>query len=546
MISLPQYRKLMKNYQQSGNLSQSAEQAGVDRKTARKYGNGGGPVPGSEPRPPRPWKTHEDTFAAVWEEDVEPSLRANPKIKAKHVFGQLQRLHPGRFGEGMLRTFQRRVKAWRKEQNAADPPKRTLYFEQDREPGREVQLDWFEAGKLGVSIGGGGLFGHKICHVVLPYSNWESASVSLSESFLSLRQGLQKGLLELGGAPRICQIDNSSTATHQLVRGKKERGFNLRFVDLLDHYGMEAQTINIRAANENGDVESSHRHLREYLDAELTFRGHRDFETREAWQGFIDEAVARRNQSRAAHLEREKVCLRPLPPLPLPEFDETTTYINKYGLARVGKHAYSVPEVCAGETLRVRIYETRVEFHHDQRMLIAHERMTGDRGVRIEWRHLLPELLRKPGAFARYRHRLHFFPGEVWRRAHDTLSKTLSEKRLNIEYLNLLALALEHEQQPVEELLGRLLKESRLSLDSARRELGITTTIRAVSEVSEECTRQVQEPALQAELRSYDSLISGALHAAVADGSDTARSELGSEGPSSSPQRPTDPAKEVA
>ena len=50
----------------------------------------------------------------------------------------------------------------------------------------------------------------------------------------------------------------------------------------------------------------------------------------------------------------------------------------------------------------------------------------------------MPELLRKPGVFARYQHRAHFFPGAVWQKTHDTLANTLSEKRLNIEYLNLL------------------------------------------------------------------------------------------------------------
>lgn len=60
MISLPQYRKLMKTYQQNANLSQSAEHAGVDRKTARKYVRGDAPPPGSEAGRPRSWKTHHD------------------------------------------------------------------------------------------------------------------------------------------------------------------------------------------------------------------------------------------------------------------------------------------------------------------------------------------------------------------------------------------------------------------------------------------------------------------------------------------------------
>lgn len=485
MISLPQYRKLMKTYQQNANLSQSAEHAGVDRKTARKYIRGDAPPPGSEAGRPRNWKTHQDVFAQVWKDDVEPSLMANPRIKAKHLFRQLQQLHPGRFKDGMLRTFQRRVALWHREQRALDPATRTLYFPQRREPGHELQLDWFDACGLGVSIAGKDLsHNHKICHVVLPWSNWESASVCRSESFLSLRGGLQKALTQLGGAPRSLQIDNSSTATHQLSRGKRERGFNRRFVDLLDHFGMQPRAINIGAANENGDVESSHRHLREYLDAQLTFRGHRDFESQESWQSFIDEAVIRRNAERGTAVEREKMALRALPPVLFPEFDETVAYLNKYGLARVAKHGYSIPSAAVGDALRVRVYDTHLEFYRADQVgcgdeskapqpLAVHVRLVGDSDVHIDWRHLLPELLRKPGAFARYQHRSHFFPGTVWRKAHDTLAKTLSEKRLNIEYLNLLGLALEHGKERLEALLQRLIAENRLSLDAARRELGV-------------------------------------------------------------------------
>lgn len=543
MISLPQYRKLMKTYQQTANLSQSAEHAGMDRKTARRYVRGEEPPPGSKGTRPRNWKTHKDVFAQVWQDDVEPSLTANPRIKAKHVFRQLQQLHPGRFKDGMLRTFQRRVALWHKEQRALAPATRTLFFPQHREPGNELQLDWFDACGLGVSIVGKNLSSdHKICHVVLPWSNWESAQVCRSESFLSLRGALQKALRELGGAPRSLQIDNSSTATHQLSRRKRERGFNRRFVDLLDHFGMQPRAINIGAANENGDVESSHRHLREYLDAQLTFRGHRDFECQESWQSFIDESLKRRNAERGAAVEREKMALRALPPVLYPEFDETAAYVNKHGLARVGKHGYSIPSAGVGDALRVRIYDTHLEFYRADEVgredeskaiqpLAVHMRLIGDSGVHIDWRHLLPELLRKPGAFARYQHRTHFFPGTVWRKAHDTLAKTLSEKRLNIEYLNLLGLALEHGKELLEALLQRLLAEKRLSLDAARRELGVVDIGRltnltrgmAAHVAPDTSTKDMESDsgkrgasgmdqeencaALRAQLRQYDTLI---------------------------------------
>ena len=45
-------------------------------------------------------------------------------------------------------------------------------------------------------------FDHMVYHLVLTYSNWETATVCFSESFESLSQGLQNALWELGGVPQ--------------------------------------------------------------------------------------------------------------------------------------------------------------------------------------------------------------------------------------------------------------------------------------------------------------------------------------------------------
>ena len=74
--------------------------------------------------------------------------------------------------------------------------------------------------------------------MVLPFSNSEWARVCRSGSFLSLKIGLQSAAWELGGVPLICQSDNSSTATHDLGRGRPRRGYNARYLSLLDSYGM--------------------------------------------------------------------------------------------------------------------------------------------------------------------------------------------------------------------------------------------------------------------------------------------------------------------
>src|SRR3954451_130330 len=85
----------------------AAARSGMDAKTARKYRRLGR-LP-SEVRMPHSWRTHPDPFADVWT-GVAERLALNPGLEALTLFRQLQREHPGRFPDGQLRTFQRRVK----------------------------------------------------------------------------------------------------------------------------------------------------------------------------------------------------------------------------------------------------------------------------------------------------------------------------------------------------------------------------------------------------------------------------------------------------
>jgi hypothetical protein len=61
----------------------------------------------------RTWRTREDPFAGVWSE-ILLWLQEDPEATAKALFERLERAYPGRFGEGQLRTLQRRIRQWRK------------------------------------------------------------------------------------------------------------------------------------------------------------------------------------------------------------------------------------------------------------------------------------------------------------------------------------------------------------------------------------------------------------------------------------------------
>ena len=269
---------------------------------------------------------------------------------------------------------------------------------------------------------------------MLTYSNWESISVCLSESFISLKRGLQKALRELGKLPQEVQTDNSSTATHQLTRSGKKRGLNERYLSLLDHYGLQAKTINLGAANENGDVESSNGHTRKYLVDCLAFRGSKDFKSVESYEGFIDEMLQRRNESRQAKFKQEFDIMRSLRMPILPDYDEVLCRANKYGFVSVGRGSYSIPAKYRHKELRARIYERQIKIYDEEQLIAEFNNYWGKGGVQIDYRHLITDLCRKPGAFRNYRHQASFFPGLIWRQCYDWLGKNLSEAVKEVQH----------------------------------------------------------------------------------------------------------------
>lgn len=489
MISRPQYRKLMQEYNKTGKVSASARKSGMDRKTAAKYLRSG-EGPGERERT-RSWRTREDPFSGVWAE-VEGWLAGNPSLEATTAFEDLQRRYPGDFEEGQLRSLQRRFRAWKLENGHGS---KAVYFEQEHEPGRLMELDWFHPRDFEVTIAGE-QYRHLICHCTLTYSNWEWAIPCRSESFASLKSCLQAALWELGGSPRICQVDNSSTATHRLGKSAPGRGFNERFLGLLSHYGMKPKTIQVGAANENGDVESSHSHFRRYLRDNLALRAEGcDFGSLEEYEQWLAGCLRGRNRRRTKRLEEEVPALEALPACRLPEYEEVDCRVNKYSMARVGKGSYSVPSKYRGRRLRARVYESRIELWDGTGAVATFESHANAGGACVDWRHLIEDLCRKPGAFERYRYRQSFYPSQRWQRLGESLRKRFSTARADSDYLQILRLSLDHGLDRIEELLERMGPDE-VCLDRIRGELG-----------QQSRWREATTMPLQGDLSIYDQLL---------------------------------------
>ena len=123
--------------------------------------------------------------------------------------------------------------------------------------------------------------------------------------------------------------------------------------------------------------------------------------------------------------------------------------------------------------MRARIYESEIEIWDEQSCLCRIETNPNAGGARIDYRHLLMDLLRKPGAFARYRYHEAFIPGEIWRQCYDHLLDQYSESRAGKEYLSILALTLDHPQIEIEQSLFLLCARVEISLDKLKSELGL-------------------------------------------------------------------------
>lgn len=476
----------MKQYQLENHIGRSAIKAGIDPKTAGKYVKGAaGP---DEHRGERCWRTHPDAFADAWPA-VEELLYREPELQAKVIFEELLAKESGKFSRRQQRSFERRVRAWKRRHGA----ERELFFTQEHRPGERLQLDWMHCEKLGIELGEE-RFDHLLVHVVLPYSNWEWARVCYSESYLSLKSGLQSALVELGGCPRYCQSDQSSTATHVRGGGSRRSGreYNARYLGLLAHYELKPAVIGIGEPHENGDVESAHGHLRTAIDQALRLRGSRRFRDVAQYESFIFVLIRARNGTRKERLDCERAALRPLVATRWPEYDEEVSRVSREALVRVGKQTYSVPARYAGERLRVRITETELEFYWNGEVVERTEKRRGDKGAFINWRHVALALQRKPGALIGWRHREAMFPNARWRGLYDLLKERHSPGRAEREYLGILVLGLQERLESLETVIEELGQQ--VSLDTMRRRF---------------CPpNNIVEMKLEVNLSSYDELLS--------------------------------------
>ncbi len=452
MVTDKQVRLLRKRRMTDKTLAAAASAAGMTEKTARKWLQS--PLP-SATRTPREWRTRQDPFVDVWDAEIEPLLVSDKggRLEAKTIFHELGRRWPGRFDPGQLRTLQRRVRAWRAERG----PDKEVYFPQEHRPGRMASIDFTHADELGVTIAGA-TFAHMFFELVLAFSGLRFVQLAFGETFEALLSGLQSALFAVGGVPEVVRLDNLSAATHEL-KETGGRALTTRFAAVVDHFGLTASRIRPGEGHENGVVEKAHHLLKHALDQALLLRGSRDFVSIEVYLVFVARVVEEQfHAGRELKVAAERAALRPLPASKLPEYTSVRPMVRKWSTISVGGRIYSVPSRLIGHEVEARIHANVVEVRLPgvEKPVESIPRLRGEAIHRIDYRHVIWSLVRKPGAFAAYKYREDLFPSLAFRRAYDSLRSRRGD-RADVEYVRILHLAASTSEHAVESALVGLL-----------------------------------------------------------------------------------------
>ena len=444
MINKQQFRKLKALIAGGTTLKQAALQVGISDKTSRKYNR-------VETYPvnidPRQYSTREDPLLKIWSLAIE-KLSNDSRLDAKALFLYLHKEHPTDLPKNALRTFQRRVKTWR----ANNGVSKEVFFPQVHIPGELSESDFTHMEELKITINGKP-YPHMLYHLVLTYSNWEFVKICFSETFENLLDGFQKAMQDLGGVPKYHQTDQLTAAVTQYP-SKEE--FTKSYTDAMAHYKVIPLKIQVRKPNENGDIEKSHHVLKHALDQNLLLRGSRDFQTEVEYEKYLKDFIRDQNAPRHKQYLEEKEKLMPLPVNPIGYIKKYKIKLSNFSTLNISKNTYSLPSCYIGLYLCCCVDVDEIKVYFDNRLIATLPRLKGSGNATIRYQDIIEWLVKKPGAFKKYKYFDFLFPSTNFRFAYDYLVKS-DHLNATKQYLNILNLASKNESK-VESILKMYLQ----------------------------------------------------------------------------------------
>jgi hypothetical protein len=250
--------------------------------------------------------------------------------------------------------------------------------------------------------------------------------------------------------------------------------FTDRYQGLMRFYGLESEKTQAGHGNENGDVEQRHFRFKRAVAQELMLRGSADFASVEEYRRFLCSMFERLNSGRRHRLSEEMAVMKQLPERRLESARREQVKVDSGSLIYVDRNVYSVPSRLIGEQVEARLQVDQVEIWYGQKKVAQMPRLRGRHRHRVDYRHIIDWLVRKPGALEHYRYRDELFPTSRFRMTFDLLEEQLGQYQGSKEYLKILELAARNSEVGVDAALRVLLEagEKQISAEGIESMLG--------------------------------------------------------------------------
>jgi hypothetical protein len=454
----------------------AADAVGISVRSAQRIDRGELQPEGQQQRRGRHWRTRADPLAEVWDSVLLPMLEKAPQLEPQTLLLHLDRTFPGQEWFRRKRTLQRRVEQWR----ALHGPAQEVMFLQEHRAGVLGISDFTLLKGEPITVAGE-VLEHRLFHFRLPFSGWcHVAVIHGGESFVALAEALQNALALCGGVPAEHRTDSLS-ACFRNRDGSYAGDYTSRYRELCAHLGVIATRNNRGVAHENGAIEGPHRHWKHRLEQQLIQRGSRDFETETEYRQLVDQVTATLNSRYQVqgNLEIERLHLQPLPVERFADYEPVVARVRSTSTIELRSITYSVPSRLIGQQLTVHLRHDRLDLFLRSQFVETLPRLHRRAGAsgplrRIDFRHVIESLRRKPRALLRAQLQADILPGETWRRLWRQLLAALPPDEAAKVMVDALHVAARTDDLAgVERYLRRELRQGDISLSSLRDHYGL-------------------------------------------------------------------------
>jgi hypothetical protein len=488
----------------------TADAVGISLRSAQRIDRGDLQAGAQQQAIGRHWRTRADPLVEVWDSVLLPMLERSPQLEPQTLLLHLERTFPGQEWYRRKRTLQRRVEQWR----ALHGPAREVMFLQHHQPGVLGISDFTLLKGEPITVAGQ-VLEHRLFHFRLPYSGWCHVEVIHGgESFVALSEALQNALALCGGVPAEHRTDSLS-ACFRNRDGSYAGDYTSRYRELCAHLGVTATRNNRGVAHENGAIEGPHRHWKHRLEQQLIQRGSREFATETEYRQLVSQVTTTLNSRHevAGRLEIERLHLQPLPVERFADYEPVVVTVRSTSTIEVRSITYSVPSRLIGQQLTVHLRHDRLDLYlrsHYVEILPRLHPQKGQKALRrIDFRHVIESLRRKPRALLRAQLQDDLLPTDSWRQLWRQLLAALPPDEAAKVMVDALHVAAKTDDLAgVERYLRRQLRSGALTIGALRDHYGLRPPRGLMA------MPQIEIP--EHTLSSYDELLGGAPQSASA------------------------------